>query len=472
MTTSSPFGATRVSRRTWSYVAGGLLLAALTVYLLAPRSPETPASPESTSVQEGGVVTPAEMPVTLGEEGQTRIGVTFAPVLWGPLDREVRTVAQVNVDETRVKTVAPLVEGWVDRLFIDFTGQSVRAGDPLFSLYSPMVVSAEEELILAKRLEGGVGEGTPEARQSAADLLEAARRRLRYWGVPDEEIRRVERTEVAGRTVTFRSGYTGVVVEKGVTAGQRLMPGDVAYRIADLSRVWLEGEVFERDLPAIRMGVTVRAEFAALPADVRTGRVTYIYPTIDPQTRTARIRVELPNPGLVLKPGMYATIRFSTPGTPTLSVPRSAVLSTGERNLVFVRNGDHFVPHLVSIGAATDDRVEILSGVSRGDTVVASGTFLVDAESNLGSLLGGMGNMPGMDMTAPGGGHSPAGHQPAARPTGDTGMPGMQMPAPPARNTPAPVAPNPATPKTPAVPPADTHTSMPGMDHSSMSKPR
>lgn len=457
MSDPTPFGAAGLSRRAWLSIAGGLLLTAIVVYALLPHRAPPPAGTGETPVQEGGVVTPAEMPVTLGERDQTRIGVTFAPVLWGPLDREVRTVAQVNVDETRVKTVAPLVEGWVDRLFVDFTGRSVRVGDPLFSLYAPMVVSAEEELILAKRLEGGVGAGTPEARQSAADLLEAARRRLRYWGVPDEEIRRVERTEAVERTVTFRSAYTGVVVEKGVTAGQRLMPGDVAYRIADLSRVWLEGEVFEQDLPAVRLGLTVRAEFAALPGDVRSGRVTYIYPTIDAQTRTARIRVELPNPGLILKPGMYATIRFSTPGVPTLSVPRSAVLSTGERNLVFVRNGGQFVPRLITIGTATDDRVEVLSGVARGDTVVASGTFLMDAESNLGSLLGGMGNMPGMDIAAPGARAGPAPAKPA-----DGSMPGLDKPPAALPRSPA------STPVTPTRPKPD---SMAGMDHTQMSTP-
>jgi len=279
-------------------------------------------------------------------------------------------------------------------------------------------------------------------------LLEAARRHLKYWGVPEEEIDRVERTDETNRTITFRSPYAGVIVEKGVTVGQRLMPGDVVYRVADLSRVWLEGEVFEQDLPAVRLGLNVRAEFAALPGDVRSGRVSYIYPTVDAQTRTARIRVELPNPGMILKPGMYATIRFSTPGSPALSVPRSAVLSTGERNLVFVKSGGQFVPRLVTVGTATDERVEIRSGLARGDTVVASGTFLMDAESNLGSLLGGMGNMPGMDITAP---------APTAAPVTAT-----PRPAAPATREHAP-APKPA--------PADGRDSMPGMDHMRMSTP-
>lgn len=465
MSDPTPFGPSGVPRRTWLLIAGALLVVAIAVFLLLPRSVEPSAEAGHEGGHSGGVVSPAEMPVTLGERDQNRIGVTFAPVLWGPLDREVRTVAQVNVDETRVKTVSLLVEGWVDRLFVDFTGRSVRTGDPLFSLYAPMVVSAEEELILAKRLAGGVGSGTPEARQGATDLLEAARRRLRYWGVPDEEIARVERTEAVERTVTFRSAYSGVVVEKGVTAGQRLMPGEVAYRIADLSRVWLEGEVFEQDLPAVRLGMTVRAEFTALPGDVRAGQVTYIYPTIDPQTRTARIRVELANPGLALKPGMYATIRFSTVGRPTLSVPRSAVLSTGERNLVFVRSEGRFVPRLISVGIATDDRVEVLSGIARGDTVVASGTFLMDAESNLASLLGGMGNMPGMDMTAPGGARA------TGRPADTGSMPGMDMSPPTARQAPPPAALKPPARRAPATPPKSTDDSMPGMDHSQMQMP-
>lgn len=342
------------------------------------------------------------MPVTLGPRDQARIGVTFAPVLRAPLDLSVRTVAQVSYDETRVRTVAPLIDGWVDRLFVNFTGQSVRPGDPLFSIYSPMVVTAQQELLLSRRLVDDLSGGTQEAGRSARELLESSRRRLQYWGVPQDEIQRLEGTGEVRRTVTLRSPYGGVVVEKPVLAGQRIMAGDLVYKIADLSRVWLEGEVFERDLHAVRLGLGVTAEFTALPGVVREGRVTYVYPTVNPETRTARIRVELSNPGLTLKPGMYATIRFAAPTDSVLSVPRSAVLATGERNFVFVRSGDgRFVPHPVTLGAATETRVEILDGLSLGDTVVTSGTFLLDAESNLGSLMGGMGNMPGMDVTAP-----------------------------------------------------------------------
>jgi len=244
--------------------------------------------------------------------------------------------------------------------------------------------------------------GTGDAVANAEDLLQSARQRLRYWEVPAEEVRGIEEREEVRRTITFRSSVAGVVIEKLVVGGQRLMAGETLYRIADLRTVWLEGEIYERDLSAVRLGLAVTAEFAALPGTTRTGRITYVSPTLNPETRTARVRVELANPALALKPGMYATLRFAGAATPTLSVPRSAVLVTGKRNLVFVRmaNGG-LTPRDVTIGVATDERIEILAGLSPGETVVASATFLVDAESNLGSLLGGMGGMPGMDMSPP-----------------------------------------------------------------------
>lgn len=401
-----PFGR-RPSRRARRLGLAGMALgfaAAGGVALWTTRA-RAPSRAPAGHAHEVSTESEGAMPVTLGPRDQARIGVTFAPVLRGPLDYSVRTVAQVSYDETRVKAVAPLIEGWVDRLFVDFTGQTVRPGDPLFSIYSPMVVAAQQELVLAQRLGQNLSGGTPEASRNAQDLLESSRRRLAYWGVPRAEIERIERTGEVQRTVTLRSPYGGVVVEKGVLAGQRIMPGDVAYRIADLTRVWLEGEVFERDLPAVRLGVPVSAEFTALPGVIRQGKVTYVYPTVNPETRTARIRVELANPDLALKPGMYATIRFSAPTDTVLSVPRSAVLATGERNFVFVRSPEgRFVPHTVTLGTATDERVAVLSGLTIGDTVVRSGTFLMDAESNLGSLMGGMANMPGMDVTAPAGG--------------------------------------------------------------------
>jgi Cu(I)/Ag(I) efflux system membrane fusion protein len=370
-------------------------------------APATPAGHNHAAVPAAD----SAVPVALSPEMQQRIGITFSRVERGRLDRVVRTVAQVTYDETRVTQVVPRVDGYVERLFVNYTGQRVARGERLFAIYSPMLVTAQQELLLAQRLTEQVAGGTPDAVQGAAELLESARRRLLYWEVPADVIEEVLRSGNITRTITLRSPVTGVVVEKPVLAGQRIMAGEVAYRIADLRQVWIEGEVFEPDLPATRVGQVVSAEFPALPGEVRKGRIGYVYPTLNPETRTARVRVELPNPGLQLKPGMYATFRFAASMPAVLSVPRSAILATGKRSLVFVRDPTGSLqPREVTTGQATDDRIEILSGLSEGETVVASATFLVDAESNLGTALGGMTSVPRMDGAAPSEhqGHDPA----------------------------------------------------------------
>jgi Cu(I)/Ag(I) efflux system membrane fusion protein len=244
--------------------------------------------------------------------------------------------------------------------------------------------------------------GTGDAKADAERLTESARRRLRYWDVPAEAVAQVERSGEPARTVTFRSPVDGVVVEKQVQQGQRVMAGEPLFRIADLSTVWIEGELFERDLASVQVGQEATVDFQALPGQSRSGRISYVYPTLDPATRTARVRVELSNPELALKPGMYATLRFAPAADTALTVPRSSVLVTGERALAFLKRADGaYEPRPVVLGRTTEDRLEILSGLEAGDSVVASGTFLVDAESNLGTIMGGMGDMPGMDIRPP-----------------------------------------------------------------------
>jgi Cu(I)/Ag(I) efflux system membrane fusion protein len=389
-------------------------------------------------------VADSAQPVTLSLDAQQRIGVTFAQAALAPLERRVRTVGQLTYDETRVRRVVPRVDGYIETLQVNFVGQKVRTGDPLFTIYSPMLVTGQQDLLLAAHLESEVAGGTPDAVAGAASLAQAARRRLANWDMPPEAIDEVLRTGQVQRTVTLRSPANGVVVEKPVLQGQRIMAGEVAYLLADLSRVWLEGEVFEQDLPAVHVGQLVTAEFTALPGERREGRIAYIYPTLNLETRTAKVRVELANPGLRLMPGMYATFSFTAITPAVLSVPRSAVLMTGKRSLVFVRDmAGSLIPREVTPGRTSDDRVEILGGLSAGETVVTSATFLVDAESNLGSALGGMANMPGMEIT------TPPQHQGQATPAVDSmaGMPGMEgMPGMSADTA-----------------PADSMASMPGM---------
>lgn len=372
-------------------------------------------------------------PVMLTPDQARRIGVTFTVAALGALQKEVRTVGQVTYDETRAQTVTTKIDGFVERLFVNATGQPVAYGDSLFTIYSPMLVTAEEELLLARRLQRDVATASPDVQKNATELALSARRRLIYWDIPEAEVGEIERTAEVRRTLTLRSPATGYVVEKNVVAGQKIMAGDVLYRVVDLSAVWVEGEVFEQDLATVRVGQAVEADFQALPTEHRAGRIAYVYPTVNPDTRTARVRVVLPNADHVLKPGMYATLRIlGTTRTGVLTIPRDAVLSTGERNIVFVREASgHLAPHEVALGSSNDERVEILRGVSAGDTIVASATFLVDAESNLGKALGGMGNMPGMEMTAPPkplpGKSAPAGKQraPDAPMEDMPGMPGM-----------------------------------------------
>lgn len=400
---SAPFG--RPLRRPWLAAAIflGVLAGAVALVQKYAASGEPPAA---AGAHVHGAAAPgadSARPVALTPADQQRIGVTFAVVTQAPLDRLVRAVAQVTYDETRIRSVTVRVDGYVERLDASYTGQRVTRGEPLLTLHSPMLAAAEEEYLVARRLVPQLDpQADPGARARAEAMLEAARRRLGHLDVPAVEIERLERTGEAGSAFTVYAPASGFVVEKAVLAGQRVMAGDPLFRLADLGVVWLEGEVFEQDLAAARVGVPVRAEFPALPGVERTGRITYVFPTLNPETRTARIRVELANGDLALKPGMYATIHFSGDAAPVLSVPRSAVLVTGRRNLVFVKRPDgRFTPREVHVGAATDDRIEVLGGLVAGDSVVASATFLVDAESNLGTAFGGMGNMPGMDMTAP-----------------------------------------------------------------------
>jgi membrane fusion protein, copper/silver efflux system len=341
--------------------------------------------------------------VALSASDARRIGVTYATASLGPLVKEVRIVGQVAFDETSVHTISPKIDGWVERLIVNATAAPVAVGQPVLTIYSPMLVSAQEELLLASKLQADVSAANTDARTNAAELLASARRRLAYLDIPESEIAEIERSGQVRRTITLRATAGGYVLEKNVFAGQKVMSGDALYKVADLRTVWIEGEVFEQDLAMVHVGQTVHADFQAIPGEHRMGRIAYVYPTLNPETRTVRVRVVLSNADMQLKPGMYATLRIAgTERGNVLTVPRSAVLSTGERSLVFTRDASgQLTPREVALGSSTDDRIEILRGLTAGETVVASATFLVDAESHLGTALGGMGNMPGMEMTTP-----------------------------------------------------------------------
>jgi Cu(I)/Ag(I) efflux system membrane fusion protein len=262
-----------------------------------------------------------------------------------------------------------------------------------------MLVSAQEELLLARRLVDET-ESEPGSRAAiqARELLESARRRLGYWDIPQDEIARIEASGSVTRTITLRAPAGGIVVEKNVVLGARFTPGMKLYRIADISRVWIEAEIFEKDLSLIRTGQSARVSFEAYPGESFSALVTYVYPTVSMTARTGRVRLELPNADRRLKPGMYADAEFLLPaGENSLIVPRSAVLTTGERSVVFVAEHEMLMPREVITGLVTGDQVEILSGLAAGEVVVSSATFLIDAESNLGSAMDALGQMDETD---------------------------------------------------------------------------
>lgn len=370
----------------------------------AEPDPMAGMSAEEMAAMDGGggpadSSAPERTPVHLSVEQARAIGVSFTTVARGPLTRLIRTVGQITPAEPRLADVTPKIDGFVDRLFVDATGRTVRRGEPLLSLYSPMLVTAQEELLTALRLAASLDSSDGEAWRNAQALVAASRRRLVYWDISDEQIARLERSGAVTKTLTLTAPVDGVVLEKMAVAGQGVMPGMKLYRLADLSTVWIEGEVFEQDLALIRVGAPARVELAAYPGRSWRGRVNFVYPVVDEQSRTARVRVELSNAGGSLRPGMYGTLFFDAVLDPgLLSVPAEAVVMTGERNLVFlVRPDGTLEPREVVLGARGDGRLQVLRGVAAGDRIVGSANFLVDAESRLATGAG-MVNMPGMNM--------------------------------------------------------------------------
>lgn len=341
-------------------------------------------------------------PVHLTAEEERALGIVYATVRSGPLERTIRTVGNVQPPEPGLADIVPKIDGFVEKLYVSSTGETVRRGQPLLSLYSPMLVSAQEELLTAKRLAVQVGPDAGEAHARAQALLEAARRRLAYWDITTRQIERIERTGEVTKTLTLVAPFDGVVLEKMVVEGQQVMPGMKLYRLADLSTVWVEGELFEQDLQFVDVGSQTHIEVTAYPGQHWMGVVSFVYPVVDERSRTNRIRVTVPNPELRLKPGMYATVYFDAEvGTDVLTVPIDAVVVTGERNVVFVRDDEGMLaPREVVLGPRGGDRVQVLRGLSAGETIVASANFLVDAESRLARSAGGMPGMAGMSHGA------------------------------------------------------------------------
>ena len=344
----------------------------------APTSPHGDGAPASSG-------TVARGDVTVDPHRQQLIGVRLAAVTREPSAAIVRTTGVVRYDETRLADVNVKLEGWIRELHIDYTGQFVQKGQPLFALYSPDLLSTQNEYLLALKTRDQMkGSEIADAREYADRLVEAARQRLVLWDLPPAEIATLEETRRARDAITFRSPVSGYVIEKPVLQGMRVMPGQMLYKIADLSVVWIEADLYEQEMAQARVGQRATVTLEAYPGESFEGRAIYIYPYVEENTRTVKVRFLFANTRGRLKPGMYAHVQLQGAGGMALTVPANAVLDSGTQQVVFVAQGDgHFTPRSVKVGRRLGDRTEILEGVKDGEQVATGATFFLDSESQL-----------------------------------------------------------------------------------------
>lgn len=327
---------------------------------------------------------------------QQRIGVTVGQVQLAPLQMMIRTVGIVRPNETKVAHIHIKTEGWVEKLFVDYTGQKVAAGDPLLAIYSPQFLIAQDEYLTALR---GAKKGPSEIFGQQA-MTESSRRKLELWDVPPEEIQAIEQTGKATRTLALRTLIGGTVLEKKVFVGQYVMPQDELFMVADLSTVWVQAKVFEYELPHVQVGQSVTVTLPDLAGQELSGKVVFISPTVEEPARTVDVRIELANPDGLLKPGMFAYVVLTHAMGEGLLVPDSAIIRTGERELAFrAEPEDRFMPVEVKISPLKfGTNFQVLEGLNAGDRVVTSANFLIDSESRLRAGGGGMAGMAGMEM--------------------------------------------------------------------------
>ncbi len=328
--------------------------------------------------------------IRISVDKMQKLGVRSEAAAMRALGRTIKAAGRIEIDERRVFAIAPKFEGWVEQLFVNATGQPVVKGQPLFEAYSPELVSAQREYAIAtaaaKSLEGA--DAVPQ--DSMKRLAESSLARLKNWDISEDQIRSLAQSGQSRRTLTFDSPVSGFVIEKKAVQGMRFTPGDTLYRVADLSSVWVIADVYEQDIASVRLGAKATLTVAAYPGKVYQGRIAYVYPTLAPETRTVPVRIEIANPGYLLKPAMFAQVEVPAGGSgKVLTVPASAVIDGGIRRTVLIQRAEgRFEPREVKTGSRTEDYVEIIEGVNAGEEVVVAANFLIDAESNLKAAIG------------------------------------------------------------------------------------
>jgi Cu(I)/Ag(I) efflux system membrane fusion protein len=351
--------------------------------------------------QTAGKVSMAPGTVVLDADTQQKIGVTYTTVRRAPLKRTIRTVGLLQMDDEKISRVHVKVSGWIDKVDLNYVGKLVKKGQPLFTLYSPDLVSTEQEYLIARKGQQYLAKTAYTDVSSEADsLLSATRDRLNLWDISDAQIHELETSGKASRLMTLYSPISGFVMTRNAYEQNYVTPETELYEIADLSTIWVYVDIFEYEAPYVHVGQAAQMQLSYLPGKPYRGKVTYIYPILDPKTRTVKVRLEFPNPGYELKPDMYADVQLNVDyGTQTL-VPSEAVLNSGTRQVVFIaKPNGYFEPRDVKIGDQFDGQTAVLAGLKPGEKIVASGNFLIDSESRLGAAMQQMSaSMPGMDM--------------------------------------------------------------------------
>ncbi|MCW5659972.1 MAG: efflux RND transporter periplasmic adaptor subunit [Burkholderiaceae bacterium] len=331
--------------------------------------------------------------IRISTEKIQKLGVRTELAGRRPLGKTVRAAGRVEPDERRIAAISPKFEGYVERLHVNVTGQPVSKGQPLFEVYSPELVSAQREYLVAMQGVRAMKGAGADAQEGMKQLADASLTRLRNWDLSPDQLYALTQGGQAQRTVVFHSPVTGVVTEKKALKGMRFMPGEMLYQVTDLSSVWVVADVFEQDIGLVKAGAKASVKVSAYPGRVFEGRITYVYPTLKAETRTIPVRVELPNPGQLLKPAMFAQLELPVgPTAPVLAVPDTAVIDSGTRRIVLVQvNEGRFEPREVVLGGRAENYVEVREGVREGEEVVVAANFLIDAESNLKAAVGGLG---------------------------------------------------------------------------------
>lgn len=338
---------------------------------------------------------PAAMPmgtIRVSPEKQQVIGVKFGEVTSGAGIHSFRSVGKVTMDETRFSKVQTRIEGWIEKVYVDFTGKSVDKGQPLLTLYSPEMLASQQEYLLAIRGREIMKESPLAGSQQQGDsLLAAARKRLELFSLSEAQIEEITRTQKPLTNITIYSPITGYVKMRNAFPKQRITPETELYTIVDLSKVWIMADVFESEASMIQVGMPARMTLSYGGGRKINGRVSYIQPEVDPTTRTLKVRIEADNPDMTLKPDMFVDVEFSVAMSARMTVPAAAVLDTGLRKTVFVDRGNGYIePRQVETGERIGDRVEIIRGLSAKERIVTSGNFLIDSESQLKSSTAGM----------------------------------------------------------------------------------